>query len=102
MRKLPGKIIVWPPYFDASKSRREGRKLPRRLCVPTPHLSEIVRAAELLGLNPQFKPEARYPRSWWVESGYVVVDKLKSKQETLRRIAEKLAELRGEHRAGNL
>ena len=102
MRKLSGKVIVWPAYFDSSRTQREGRRLPLKLCVSTPTLKEIVEAAKLLGLNPQFKPEARYPRSWWVESGYVVVDKLKSKQETLRRIAEKLAELRGEHRAGNL
>ena len=94
MRKLRGQVIVWPAYFDASKTRREGRRLPRRLCVASPKLEEIVRAAEFLGLNPKPNFEARYPRAWWAEKGYVIVDKAESKGRTLQRLAEKVLELR--------
>ncbi|RLI34706.1 signal recognition particle protein Srp19 [Candidatus Bathyarchaeota archaeon] len=94
MRKLSGKVIVWPAYFDSSRTQREGRRLPLKLCVSTPTLKEIVEAAKLLGLNPQPNFSARYPRSWWTESGYVIVEKLGSKQETLRKLAEKLKEFR--------
>jgi len=95
LRKLKGKVILWLAYFDASRRRSEGRRLPLSLCLRSPSLREIVRAAEVLNLNPQPKPEARFPRCWWAEGGYVIVDKLGSKQETLRRVAEKALELRG-------
>ncbi len=94
MRKLQNRIIVWPAYFDSSKTQREGRKLPKKLCVASPKVEEIVKAAEALGLNPQPDFEARYPRAWWAEKGYVVTDKIESKRKTLYRIAEKILEFR--------
>jgi len=94
LRKLKGKVILWLAYFDASKTRREGRRLPRSICLRSPSLQEIVKAAEVLNLNPQPRSDARFPRCWWAEGGYVIVDKLGSKQETLRKIAEKISEFR--------
>ena len=94
MRKLQNKVIVWTAYFDASKTQREGRRLPKRLCVASPRIEEVVKAAEVLGLNPQPNFEARYPRVWWAEKGYVIVDKAESKGKTLQKMAEKILELR--------
>lgn len=99
MRKLKGKVILWLAYLDASKTRQEGRRLPRNLCFRSPRLQEMVKAAEVLNLNPQPKSDAKFPRCWRAEEGYVIVDKLGSKQETLRKIAEKISEFRGKGRA---
>jgi signal recognition particle subunit SEC65 len=55
----------------------------------------MVKAAEVLNLNPQPKPDAKFPRCWWAEEGYVIIDKLGSKEETLRKISEKISEFRG-------
>ena len=94
MRKLENKCIVWPIYFDALKTRGEGRKVPKRFAIPSPKIEEIVEAAKTLNLNPKTNPEARYPREWWQKSGYVVLDKLKTKNETLLTLAKKMVELR--------
>jgi signal recognition particle subunit SRP19 len=87
------KIIVYPQYIDSTKSRSEGRRIPRNEAVAKPRIEEIIRAAEELGLNPILEAEASYPREWWV-SGRVIVDKIGSKIKTLRIIARKIKELR--------
>ena len=94
MRKLTNKCVIWLFYLDASKTRREGRRLPKSLALNSPRLEEIVEASQSLNLNPNPNFEARYPRSWWQKSGYVIVDKIGSKNETLSLIAKKIAELR--------
>lgn len=94
MRKLEGKCIIWLAYFDASKTRKEGRKVPKKLAVEAPKLEEVIKAAEALNLNPKLKAEAKYPRAWWSKSGYIIVDKKETKNRTLAMLAEKILELR--------
>ncbi|NOZ89235.1 MAG: signal recognition particle protein Srp19 [Crenarchaeota archaeon] len=93
------RIVVWPVYIDSTASRGEGRKVAKRYAVRRPRVEEIVEAAERLGLHPEVE-EARYPREWWGQTRRVVVDKLGSKLETLKRIAEEVARIREERRRG--
>jgi len=93
------RIVVWPVYLDAAASRGEGRKIPLRDAVRRPRVEEIVEAAERLGLHPEVE-EARYPREWWSQDKRVVVDKVGSKLETLKRLAREIARLREERRRG--
>ncbi len=94
--KLKGKdrVVIWPVYFDAERSRSEGRKVPKKLAVRNPRLSEIKRVAEELGLNPEVQRDKQYPKSWWKDRGRLIVDKVESKRKTLLMIAEKLKERR--------
>ncbi|MFH1328735.1 MAG: signal recognition particle subunit SRP19/SEC65 family protein [Candidatus Bathyarchaeota archaeon] len=94
MRKKESKIIVWPVYFDISKTRSEGRRLPKRFSINTPRLDEIDEATKLLNLNPQVVPEARYPKFWWQKTGYIIIDKSYSKNKALKTLASKIIELR--------
>ncbi|MET1128317.1 MAG: signal recognition particle protein Srp19 [Thermoproteota archaeon] len=97
-RRYQGKrVVVWPAYIDATKTRREGRKLPLSESIRRPRVDEIVEAARRLGLNPEVE-QARYPRDWLEERERVVVDKRGSKLETLRLIAREVAKLREERR----
>ena len=50
MRKLD-KAIIWPIYFDASKTRKEGRRVPKNLAVQSPKIAELKEAADKLGLK---------------------------------------------------
>ena len=93
LRKLDGKCIVWLSYFDLAKTRSQGRKISKRLAFNSPHLDEIVKAAEILNLNPQLT-EARYSKFWWQKSGYVTLDKIGSKTRTLIELAKKMNEIR--------
>jgi signal recognition particle subunit SRP19 len=94
LRKLDNRVIVWPIYFDSSKSKAEGRKLPKRFAVESPKLDEIIYVARLLNLNPEPNFGARFSRCWWQETGYLVVDKVGSKNKTLIALANKIIELR--------
>ncbi len=86
--------IVWTFYLDKRKSRSKGRKIARRLSVPNVKLTELVQACKALGI-PCRVEEKKYPKCWWEEGGRVLVPKIESKPELLRRIAAKIAELRG-------
>jgi signal recognition particle subunit SRP19 len=81
------KTIIWPAYLDSKKSQREGRKIPINQAVPTPKLREIKQSAEKLGLNPFTEKGKSYPKSWWENSGRVIVDKKFSKREIILKIS---------------
>ncbi len=91
------RIVVWPTNIDSTRSRGEGRKIPRRDAVPRPRVEEIVEAAERLGLHPEVE-DARYPRRWWEDRQRVVVDKMGSKLETLKAIAAEIRRIREERK----
>ncbi len=93
MRKQD-KIILWPIYFDSNKTRSKGRKVPKKLGVPSPTIEEIRKAAEQLGFRPEIISEVAYPSASWQKSGLVSVPKKDAKVRILRRIAQKIVENR--------
>jgi len=88
--KRDGKLVLYPRFFDASKTRAEGRRVPADLAKPEPHAGDIAEAAKTLGLNPVLEKDAAHPLAWWEKSGRVLVDKKWKKEETLKRIAKRL------------
>ncbi|MEM2122856.1 MAG: signal recognition particle subunit SRP19/SEC65 family protein [Candidatus Bathyarchaeia archaeon] len=88
------RVIVWPVYIDSSKTRRDGRRIPLRLGVNSPKLSELMEAAEKLGLEPESNTEAAHPRTWWNRTGYILVKSGMAKSKLLVMLASKMAEIR--------
>ncbi len=87
-------IVLWPAYFDASISRRLGRRLPRSLSVANPSPEEIARALEDLGLEYRVE-SAKYPRLWWKYDKRIVVEAgSMRKTAILRMVAERIVEHR--------
>ena len=95
MRKQE-KIIIWPIYFDAGKTRKEGRRVPKDLAVPAPKSLEIEAVAAKLGLEPELISDKGYPKTPWNRMGMILVEKQKSKEQVINRIAIKLQKLRSE------
>lgn len=95
MRKQE-KYIVWPAYFDQSKSRRQGRKLPKNQAQQAPRLEEIQKAAQKLGLQPEIKPELAHPAQPWQKTGMLLINKKGSKLESMRKIAKEIATQRAQ------
>ncbi len=81
--------VIWPIYFDADASRREGRRLPKEKALSNPQVDDIVKAAKQLGLNP-IKEGKSYPSRWWRKEGRVLVNRERKKIEILESIAEKI------------
>lgn len=87
-------IILWPVYFDVSRSRREGRRLNKKLCVSSLNLSMLEKAVKNLGLNYEVYSEASYPRLPWIRMGFIAVNVSgKSKSQILKDVASELIRL---------
>lgn len=94
MRKKD-KIVVWPVYFDSTKTRAEGRSVPKSLAVSSPKLEEIRKAVERMGLRAEVVLDAAHPSNPLRKTGFLFVPKRGSKTETLREIAKELVNIRG-------
>jgi len=88
------KLVIWPVYMDATKSRSEGRLLSKKDSITSPALKEIEKAARELNLNPQVETDKAYPKSWWETSGRVLVDKKAPKSVTVKQIAQQIKKFR--------
>lgn len=84
-------IVLWPEYFDINRSRAEGRRLPKSLCVAKPDLDIIAKGAMILDLDYKIFEDAAYPADWAAKRGCVRVEKGKIKKtELLVKIGETL------------
>ncbi|MCD1296160.1 signal recognition particle [Methanocella sp. CWC-04] len=89
------KIIIWPIYLDLSRTRNEGRLTPKEFSVKSPKASEIVKAADNLGLHPEIYQNKVHPSIWWEKTGYVAIDNIGPKSDLLRRIGKEIIRMRG-------
>jgi signal recognition particle subunit SRP19 len=88
------KIIIWPTYFDSTKTRTDGRRIPKSLAVPSPKILEIKDAAEKIGLECELVGDAGYPKTPWLKTGMLLVKKKESKDQIAKRIAKQLLKIR--------
>jgi signal recognition particle subunit SRP19 len=93
MRKS-AELILWPSYFDVTKSRKGGRRIGRNLAIERPTVEELAKAAELSGIPFKIDKSAAYPATWWEKSGRLFVSKTTTKGKILVSIAKNLKKLR--------
>ncbi len=93
MRKLD-KAIIWPAYFDLGKTRKDGRRVPKNLAVQSPKITEIQEAVNRLGLENETNFDAHFPRTPWVKSGMLLVEKKEAKEKIIIKIAKQLLKIR--------
>ncbi len=91
--KLDGKILVWPANLDSSKTRLEGRKLPKGQSVQAPRVDELAEAARRLSIQAEITPQKSRPRNWWERTGYITVPKT-PRTELLRSLASEVRKIR--------
>jgi signal recognition particle subunit SRP19 len=84
------KYIIYPLYFDAQISRRNGRRVIKRYAIEKPAIQDIFTAARSLGLNPELDKDAAHPFRQWKREGRIVIDKKDSKQTLIRQIAKSI------------
>jgi signal recognition particle subunit SRP19 len=92
--KLDGKILVWPANLDSSKSRLEGRKIPKGQSVQAPRIDELAEAARRLDIEAEVTPQKSRPRNWWEKTGYLTVTKKTSRTELLRALSSEVRKIR--------
>lgn len=84
-----GECILYPCYFNASLSRREGRRVPRSLGAKGPALTDIERALKRSGI-PFRVEEHHHPAHWTRREGRVVAEWKKGKGALIRTVSAKL------------
>lgn len=90
-----GKLIIWIDYFNSAIKRSEGRRVPLSSAVRDPTLEELTHAIKGLGYAPE-PQEGYYPKRCKVKSGYVSLKKKESKSITIRKLARRLVQVKGE------
>jgi signal recognition particle subunit SRP19 len=65
--------VVYPIYFDASRSRLQGRRVPSERAVKNPLAKALADAVRGMGLNSVFEPGKTHPKDW-ANPGRVRVD----------------------------
>ena len=91
------KLVIWPIYFDASRTRREGRMVSLQDAIKEPTLDMTVAAAIKSGFKPEIEKEKKHPRIWHEAgaSGRILVPKKGPKSAILKHIAKSLKGKRG-------
>ena len=82
--------VVWPEYFDARRSRSQGRRVRKKIAVLNPTTEDLAKALVALGIEFRIEGDKSYPADWHHKRGRVIVENSMSKTELLQRIAEKL------------
>ena len=85
---------LYPEYFDAGRSRAEGRRVGRQLALSKVKSRELYTAALALDMGPVLEEKA-HPSDWHRERGRVLVRKEFPKEETIRRLAAEMKRARG-------
>ncbi len=93
MRKQD-KSIIWPTYFDQTKSRTKGRRVPKNLAIPIPKNEEIAAAIQKFGMKLEIFTDAGFPKSPGHKTGMIKVEKKTSKEQILKAIAKQLVKAR--------
>ncbi len=82
-------ITLWPEYFDVNRTRSEGRRLPKELCVSNPDLDIIAKGVMILDLEYEIREDMSYPKAPRDRHGCVKVEKgVMTKTEMLPKVAE--------------
>jgi signal recognition particle subunit SRP19 len=83
------KLVIWPLYFDAARTRSEGRMVSRQDAVNEPNLDMLITASLKSGFKPEIEREKKHPKTWHLEeaSGRILLAKKGSKSAVLKRIA---------------
>ena len=56
--------VIWPAYFDAGRSRSEGRRVSEELAVEEPTVEEVARAVKQVGYDVAVDRDKTYPREY--------------------------------------
>jgi len=88
--KGAGTFVLWPVYFDRSRSRADGRRVPEALAVKAPDAPWLENAARKLGLDPTLEEKAVHPSIPYEKMGRVLVKKSGPKEQVLRQVAERM------------
>ena len=86
-------ITIWPEYFDINRTRAQGRRVPKSLCVANPNLDILAKGAMILDLEFEVFENMSYPQAPRSKHGCIKIEKgIMKKSELLPKLGEILIE----------
>lgn len=85
--------VLWPEYFDAKRTRADGRKVRKGMAVSDPSIELISKALQRLGLEHKLEAEKSYPSNWHGHKGRVLVEKTMRKSELLAKVGQEISKI---------
>ena len=87
--------VIWPAYFDAELTRKQGRRVPAELAVASPEVEEIAQAVQQVGYDAVVERDVAYPRENYTERGRVLVkDADDAKNDVVQAVAAYVSTMR--------
>lgn len=83
-------IVLYPAYFDLSRSRDRGRRVAKKWAVESPTAEEIAKAAKALGLEPSVEADKAFSSTPWRKEGRVLVRADYFKTSIVQKVAQKI------------
>jgi signal recognition particle subunit SRP19 len=89
--------VLWPAYFDAERTRSEGRRLPEEQAVPEPTVDEIAQAVQQVGYDAKIERDKTYSREFTARGRVLASGTTDTtKNDLVRAVGAYLGIIRGE------
>ncbi len=86
---VEGERILYPCYFNASYSRRQGRRVPLSRGAKAPVISDLERALKRAGVTCRVE-DHHHPAHWMRREGRIVAEWKESKEALIKKVAQRL------------
>ena len=84
-----GECILYPCYFNAAYSRRQGRRVPRSRGAKAPVITDLERALKRIGVPFRIE-DHHHPVYWMRHEGRIVAEWHEGKEILIKKVAQKL------------
>ncbi len=86
---VQGECILYPCYFNAAYTRRQGRRVSLNRGVKAPVVNDLERALKRIGVTFRVE-DHHHPAHWMRREGRVVVTWQEGKEALIKKVAQKL------------
>ncbi|MFQ5837958.1 MAG: signal recognition particle subunit SRP19/SEC65 family protein [Thermoplasmata archaeon] len=83
-------VVLYPIYFDSSRSRAEGRRVPVSLAVKNPTVEEVREAAKRLEYRVEVEDHVAHPSRSSKREGRVLILGGGQKTSIIRSVAQEI------------
>jgi signal recognition particle subunit SRP19 len=84
-----GECILYPCYFNAAYSRRQGRRVSRNRGVKAPVIGDLERALKRSGVVFRIE-DHHHPAHWTRHEGRIVAEWQEGKEALIKKVAQRL------------
>lgn len=83
-------VVLYPTYFDASRSRAQGRRVGKDVALASPTLEEVREAARRAGYRVEAEEGSAHSSRPWKREGRVLIVGGGKKTEILHAVAREM------------